>query len=586
MRLPRCRPVGFALAALAACSPPSAPLVSRAAPGPSVAAPVTESPHCLSIAAWNDVHGQLGPDEVQVDATRVLAGGVIAMADQLAWIRATGDAVVVLDAGDLFTGPIDSTLAEGAPIIDAYNAMGVDAAAIGNHEFDFGPVGYARVTAAPNLGDEAGPDGPRGALFARMSSARFPFLSANLHRGDGKPLAWPNERASTHIARGGFDVGVVGYTTIETPITTLKPNVAGLDFATNAAALVAAEVRALRAAGAFPVVLLAHASLEGELPQRLDDPADPDGARRVGELATLLDGMPVADRPDVIVGGHRHQWMLGRVRGVPIVSADQHGVGLARIRYCRSDGGAPRLERIDRHVAMASSPPSSELGRAVAAAVAPWQKQVSAEADVVVATLPHLCAFRALNGTALAEQNARAIAEQASAAAPPPPGVPIVAVVNSGSLRAPLRAGALRFREIFATAPFENGVAICATTRGGLARVISNSVRSAEALERLTFGIAGAKVTLARAKDGKLTLKRIVLDNAGARGASAPRDEDPIWLAIPDFILWGGDALLEGVTCTTSATSQVRVRDAWRSVIAREQKCDGGGKNVIIVDAP
>ncbi len=579
MWLPRSLPVAFSLAAIAACSPAPTPVVSRAAPGPGVPAP---TPQCLSIAAWNDMHGQLGPDEVQVDATRVPAGGVIAMADELASLRATGDAVVVLDAGDLFTGPIDSTLAEGAPIIDAYNVLEVDAVAIGNHEFDFGPVGYERVTAPPSVGDEAGPDGPRGALLARMNEARFPFLSANLHRSDNQPLAWPHARASTHIRRAGFDVGVVGYTTIETPVTTLKPNVSGLDFATHAAPSVAAEIHALRAAGAAPVVLLAHASLEGELPQRLDDPSDPEGARRVGELATLIDAIPVADRPDVIVAGHRHQWMLGRVRGVPIVSSDQHGVGLARIRYCRSDRGAPRLERIDRHVAMASSPPSSELGRAVAAAVAPWQKKVSAVADVLVATLPQPCAFRARNGTALAEQTARAVAEHASAAAAPPPGVPLVALVNSGSLRAPLRAGPLRFRDIFATSPFENGVAVCGTTRGGLARVLSNSVRAPEALERLTFGIAGAKVTLVRAKDGKLTLKRIVLDGAAARGAAPPRDDDPLWLAMPDFILWGGDGLLDGVTCTTTATSQVRVRDAWRTVVAREQKCDGEGKNVII----
>ncbi len=104
------------------------------------------------------MHGQLTPDEVVVDTTRVPAGGVVAIADQVAALRATEDAVVVLDAGDLFTGPLDSTLAEGAPVIDAYDAMGVDAVAVGNHEFDFGPVGYARPTAAPGAGDEAGAD--------------------------------------------------------------------------------------------------------------------------------------------------------------------------------------------------------------------------------------------------------------------------------------------------------------------------------------------------------------------------------------------------------------------------------------------
>jgi 5'-nucleotidase len=569
------------IAAIPACGATSTPIGTASA---STAA----APQCLSIVAWNDMHGQLGPDEVQVDATRVPAGGVIAVADQIAAIRATGDTVVVLDAGDLFTGPLDSTVAEGAPVIDAYNVMGVDAAAIGNHEFDFGPVGYARVTAPPNVGDEAGPDGPRGALFARMNSARFPFLSANLHRADGRPLAWPHLHPSTRIARGRFDLGVVGYTTIETPTTTLKPNISGLTFAGNAAASVAAEVRQLRAAGATPIVLLAHASLDGELPQLLDDPADADtqGARRTGELATLLDGMPPADRPDLIVAGHRHQWMVGRVRGVPIVSSDQHGVGLSRIRYCRAgDGSAaaqpPRIDRIERRVAMASSKPSSELGIAVAAAVAPWQAKVKSEAETVIATLRHPCPSRALNGTALTEQLARAIAESANAAAAAPSGVPVVAIMNSGGVRAPLRAGPVRYGDVFTTSPFENGVAICATTRAGLARTLANSIRAQEARERLPFGIAGAKVALRRATDGALTLESIAVDGDAARGTSA-RDDDPIWMAVPDFILWGGDALLEGVTCTSTATSQLRVRDAWRAVLAREQACDGPPKNVVV----
>ena len=58
-------------------------------------------------------------------------------------------------------------------MIAAYNALGYTAAAIGNHEFDFGPVGAAATPRTPA-------DDPRGALKARAAAAAFPFLAANL----------------------------------------------------------------------------------------------------------------------------------------------------------------------------------------------------------------------------------------------------------------------------------------------------------------------------------------------------------------------------------------------------------------------
>jgi 5'-nucleotidase len=528
---------------------------------------------------WNDMHGQLGADDVMVDTGLVPAGGVIAIADQVSAIRAGDDTVFVLDAGDLFTGPPESTIAEGVPIIEAYNAIGVDAAAIGNHEFDFGPVGYGRVLAAPGVGDEAGDDGPRGALLARMREAKFMFVSANLHRTDGTIPDWPHLRASVRIARDGFDVGVVGYTTTETPTTTVKPNVVGLEFAQGAAASVGAEVRALRAAGAAPIVLLAHASLEGQLPQHLDDGGDPRGDARIGEIARLVDAMG-ADRPDVIIAGHRHAWMVGRVRGVPIVSSDQHGVGLSRVRFCRARlGAAPELERIERRVALASSPPASSLGVTVAALVEPWQKMVKPEMDALVATLPRTCVARALDGTAMAEQIARSMVEHATDTATAPRGVPMVGIVNSGGLRAELQKGQLRAGQLFTALPFGNAVAACGTTRAGLTRIVTNALRQPSVRERFPFGISGAKVTLKRDGDGRLEVKRIEVDGSSVKGAL---DDAPVWLVIPDFILWGGDALLEGVTCAPSATSTTLVRDAWRATLSREQACDGVPKDIVI----
>jgi len=574
----RCRSRWPLLAALtlASCAQAPPPVTPpQTAGAASAATPAATAPRCLSIVAWNDLHGQLSPDDPVIDTGRVPAGGVAALADQIAAVRATGDAVVVLDAGDLFTGPLASTMAEGAPVIEAYRILGVDAAAFGNHEFDFGPAGYDAITAPPGVGDEAGAAGPRGALLARMAAASFPFLSANLHRKSGAETGWPGHHASTRIQRDGFDVGVVGYTTQDTPTTTLKLNVADLDFATGAAARVAAAVRALRAAGSAPVVLLAHASLEGELPQRIDDAAD-----HKGEIATLMAELG-PDLPDLIVAGHRHAWMVGKVRGVPIVSSDQHGVGLSRIRYCR-DGATPKLTEIERRVAMATTPPRSALGVQVAAAMAPWEAKVKAVAEAKVATITRECAPKGLNGAAMGDQIARATAERVTEAAPPPPGVPVVGLVNTGALRAPLPAGLVHFGDLFTVIPFENTIAACGTTRGGLLRFVENAIKKDSARERFPFGISGAKVRLKRSADGRLTLLGLEIDGE-KKGAP---DDAPVWLALSDFMLFGGDALLSGVTCTPAATSQTRIREAWGALLGREQgtgagaSCDGPAPNV------
>ena len=564
------------LAALALAALALAPAGCVEAPPPAptgVAHP--EPSRCLSIVAWNDLHGQLGPDDPLVDTGHLPAGGVVALADQIADVRATGDTVVVLDAGDLFTGPLASTMAEGAPVIEAYRILGVDAAAIGNHEFDFGPVGYEKVTARPDLGDGAGAEGPRGALLARMAEAPFPFLSANLHRAGGAETGWRNHRASVSIRRDGFDVGVVGYTTRDTPTTTLAPNVAGLDFSTQAAGRVAAAIRALRASGSAPVVLLAHASFEGSLPQGLGD-----GADHEGEMASLLHDLG-ADVPDVVVAGHRHAWMLGRVRGVPIVSSDQHGVGLARIRFCREPGGpaAPRLVDVERRVAVASSPPRSALGARVAEAMAPWEARVRPLAEAKVARLAKECSNRSPNGTRMADQVARATAERAADAGTPPPGVPVVGLVNTGSLRAPLPAAEVLYRDLFNVIPFENTVAVCGTTRRGLVRFVENALRKDSARERFPFGIWGATLRVKRGEGGSLSLAALAIDGE-KEGAG---DDAPVWLALSDFILTGGDGLLQGVTCAPAATSQTRIREAWRSLLAREGGgCDGASRTVRI----
>ena len=96
-------------------------------------------------------------------------GGVETLSGYLTNLRAARKAdggVLLVDAGDMFQGTVESNLAEGAPVVAAYNTLGYAAAAIGNHEFDFGVVG-------PGVAPAGSSADVRGALKARRPRRDF-----------------------------------------------------------------------------------------------------------------------------------------------------------------------------------------------------------------------------------------------------------------------------------------------------------------------------------------------------------------------------------------------------------------------------
>lgn len=239
------------------------------------------------------------------------------------------------------------------------------------------------------------------------------------------------------------------------------------------------------------------------------------------------------------------------------------------------------MASIERRVAFAELPPASDLGAKVLAAMTPWRDKVKAEADAIVATLPRACVARGQDGSAFGEQIARAMRDRIKDVASPPAGVPVVGLINAGSVRAPLAAGPLRFADLFNAMPFENMTAVCATTRAGLVRVVNNALKHDSSRERFPLSISGARLHVTREPGGGLTLAGV--DIEGEPAARARKDDAPVWLAVSDFVLFGGDGFLKGVSCAQTLISQVRVRDAFRDLIAREQGgCDGPARNILV----
>src|SRR5258707_8914192 len=159
--------------------------VSEVAQGPK-AAPIR-----LTIVGTNDLHGWIG--------------GLPTFAGYLSILRADNPGgTLLLDAGDLFQGTLAANLTEGAVVIDAYNYLGYQATAIGNHEFDYGPEGPASVALQPG-------DDPVGALKARLRQAKFSMLAVNLYDWETRdPAGWLYHNGSLLFERKRVKVRLLG----------------------------------------------------------------------------------------------------------------------------------------------------------------------------------------------------------------------------------------------------------------------------------------------------------------------------------------------------------------------------------------
>ncbi|MBN2125691.1 MAG: 5'-nucleotidase C-terminal domain-containing protein [Deltaproteobacteria bacterium] len=213
--------------------------------------------HSLVVLHTNDHHGHPlrffhypAPD----------VGGLPARATLVKKIRSENANVLVLDAGDLNTGRAESSFFKSEPDILGYNAIGYDAMAVGNHEFD----------------------NPIEVLRGQMKTARFPFLSANVKTSKGMPLARPYIIKSFN----GLKAAVFGLTTTDTREIGNPRNITGIlfDDEVETAKKLVPKLRKK----ADVVIALVHMGIyEG----------NDRGSKR---LASNVDGI------DLIVDGHTH----------------------------------------------------------------------------------------------------------------------------------------------------------------------------------------------------------------------------------------------------------------------------------------
>lgn len=100
----------------------------------------------LIILHTNDTHSQILPINVQLpDTLKAGRSGFLRRIAMLKEERAKHPDLLYFDSGDFCQGSAYYTMFKGDVEVGLMNLMGIDAATIGNHEFDFGLDGMAKV---------------------------------------------------------------------------------------------------------------------------------------------------------------------------------------------------------------------------------------------------------------------------------------------------------------------------------------------------------------------------------------------------------------------------------------------------------
>jgi 5'-nucleotidase/UDP-sugar diphosphatase len=360
----------------------------------------------LVLLHTNDHHGAVLPINGQ--------GGLAELAAFVKQVRQDNTHVLLVDAGDINTGPALSNMFAAEPDFLAYNMMGYDAATMGNHEFDK---------------DQA-------QLLRQIGLANFPFFSSNIKTADGEFLGGRQYLIKNY---GGLRVGIFGITTLRSRvIASPDPSLVWI----NEIDAARAAVQALKQEGADLIIGLTHIGDVKEGPDHITSP----------ELAAAVPGI------DIIVDGHSHSFFEApkKAGNTYIVTANEWGKYAGYGRITVKDGLLAgfdwRPERINTAEQQSYAP-----NMAVAAILAPYVEKANASLKEVVGEAAEEFVF----GNRLTRYQETALGNLVTDA-----NVWYFKTVfnqdidfafhNGGNIRAPLPKGPITQESVLTLLPFEN----------------------------------------------------------------------------------------------------------------------------------
>ena len=417
----------------------------------------------------NDVYSTVPIDGV---------GGLARVATLKQDFAKAGRTPFLVMAGDFLSPSVASSVFKGEQMIATLNAMGLDMATLGNHEFDFG--------------DDV--------LIQRMKEATFTWVVSNVvDAATGKPIGG----AEPFVVRnfGTLKVGFLGLCLNTEEITSDKLKHTRI---IEPAAAAGRYIPMLRQAGATVIVAVTHLAIA-------DDRA-------------LVEQHPEID---LVIGGHEH-YLITTAEGRSLISkAGSDAKTVARIDVNRRPGGTAErfYELLPITDKLADDPKT-------AAVIASYEARLGSELSKVVGStsvpLDGSSAHLRSSETNLGNLVADAMRADANAD---------IALTNGGSIRGnrEFPAGPLTRRTLIEIHPFTNVVCTLALSGRTVLEALNHGVSSLPTQNGRFPQVSGLTMTV----DLAAPVGNRVRD---VRVNGRPLDPNRIYsVAVPDFILREGD---------------------------------------------
>lgn len=452
----------------------------------------------LTVLSVNDFHGALVETEKNPGIAKL---GNYIMEEK----RKNPAGTLVLSAGDMFQGSADSNILYGKTVIAAMNEIGVDAMVVGNHEFDWGMETLKRG----------------------IAQAKFPYLGANvLDKRTGKTVEFL--RPYVIIKKNGIKIAIIGLATPETAYKS-APKVVG-DFVFADPVQTVHNLLPIVRKQAQVIIVLSH----------LGCAIDQNTGEITGEAAEFA---KTVQGVDLIVTGHTHQKIAGKINEIPVVQAGQYGRTVAKVKMIYAPAGGMIVSSV---TSLTDLPTPGLTGdQRLAEILEQDQKEIAGLKNTIVGKtlgeLPHERFELSLLGQWSTDVMREAVKAD-------------IAFQNGGGLRTSLPAGNITIGNLYETMPFDNTLYVVELSGRQVLQVLQHGIKNPQ-VGMIQFSGIQVKYDASMPENQRI----IAVHMADGKALDLNRSYKVV---TNDFMAGGGDAYTVFKEGKNGFDTNIAVRDA------------------------